>query len=59
MAYVKLTDTDATAIADAVRSKTGESGTLTASEAAAAIRNLETVDDVTVINCGTSTTVIN
>ena len=57
MAYVKLNESDATAIANAVRTKTGSSDTLTAPQTAAAILALETVDDVTVINCGTSTTV--
>lgn len=56
--YVKLLKSDADAICDAVREKTGSEGLLTASQAAEAINNMTVVDEVTVIDCGTSTTQI-
>ena len=55
--YVKMPQTDYVAIADAVRSKTGGSNPLTSGECATQIEGLTTVDDVDVVNCGTSTTV--
>lgn len=55
--YVKMPQTDYVAIADATRAKTGESGTLTSGQVATKINSLVTVNDVDVVNCGTSTTV--
>ena len=55
--YVKMPQTDYVAIADATWAKTGESGTLTSGQVATKINSLVTVNDVDVVNCGTSTTV--
>lgn len=56
--YVKMPQTDYVAICDAIRDKNGEEDTYTSSEAAEAIAALTTVEDVTIVNCGTSTTVL-
>jgi len=56
--YVKLKQSDAVAIRAAVQEKTGGTGTMTAPEIAEAIEAMTTVDDVTVVNCGTSSTTI-
>lgn len=57
--YVKLTRSEADAIADAVRAKAGTAAAMTASETAAAITALQTMDTIDIIDCGTSTTVIS
>lgn len=55
--YVRMPQADYVAICDATRAKTGEAGTLTSGQVATKINNLVTVDDVDIVNCGTSTTV--
>ena len=56
---MKLTRSEADAIADAVRAKAGTAAAMTASETAAAITALQTMDTIDIIDCGTSTTVIS
>ena len=57
--YVKLTSSEADAIANAVRAKAGTAAAMTASETPAAITALQTLDTIDIIDCGTSTTVIS
>ena len=56
--YVKMPQADYVAICDAVREKNGESTTYVSGAVPSKIAALETVGDVTVVNCGTSSTTI-
>jgi len=56
--YVKMPQADYVDICDAVREKTGESDNLKSGDIPAKIAALITVDDVIIVNCGTSSDTI-
>lgn len=56
--YVKMPQADYQDICNAVRAKTGESDLLKSGEVAGEINGMTVVDDVTVVDCGTSSQTI-